>query len=185
LAHTARTLRHNAPFGGPLDQDNAERANPTAWIKRSLFAFATISVAVGGVAALGHFGQISSAVEAHDRWAVIVFPVTEGVAWLSTPIMLGTAARRLGVRKVAFKLLPTVIRELQDDRAFRWSMNANSLGAIGTAAALVSGGLSLPAPTQPLAFGVAAASIAISSVPLKIGYIIGNRRHAARGSESR
>ncbi len=148
---------------------------PLAVVKWALLAGAAVGVTWGGVEASVHFGEVEQAIKAHDKWAIVAFPITEGLAWLSTPFMLGAAAR-LGTRKIAFRDVPARMRELEHVPAFQWSMNANMLGAAGTTAGLVIGGLSLPGSAQPLAYGVAAGSLAISSIPIKVAYLIDRRR---------
>jgi len=151
-----------------------------AALKRTLLAGALIGGVFGGVETFLHLGAVESAVKSHDEWATVLFPITEGMAWISTPLMLGAAARKLGLRKIGLKELPACMRELERERAFRLSMNVNMLGAAGTTVGLIVGGLSLPASTQPLAYGVAAGSLALSSIPIKLAYLIDRHR---RGGE--
>jgi len=51
-------------------------------------------------------------------------------------------------------------------------MAVNMTGAFGTTAALVVGAESLPESTRPLVYGVAAGSMALSSIPIKVAYMI-------------
>lgn len=159
-------------------ESGLSQSNLLVWIKRVLITIFVLGLLVGGIATCIQFGSVESAVKAHDKWAIVWFPITECMAWISTPFLLGAAARRLGLKKLSFKDIPTKMRELESDRAFRWSMNVNILGAVGTAAGLVVGGASLPGASQFAVYGLAAGSLAISSVPIKVAYLWDRRNRS-------
>lgn len=157
---------------GDIEAAAAQGGQTLKWMKRTLVAGAIAGIAYGGYEAATHMSEVESSVKQHDAWAEVVFPVTEGLAWGSTPFLLGSAARKLGTRKIKFKELPDHMRALEDSKVFQASMAVNMTGAFGTTAALVVGAESLPESTRPLVYGVAAGSMALSSIPIKVAYMI-------------
>src|SRR5882757_10268608 len=82
----------------------AQPSNATlTWLKRGLVAGAIAGIAYGGYDTVTHYDEVKTDIIKHDKWVGVALPITEGVAWGSTPIMLVAAARELGIRKMKFK----------------------------------------------------------------------------------
>ena len=157
-----------------------EASSTLTWLKRGLVAAAIAGATYGGVETAMHYDEVRSDIIQHDKWAGVAIPITEGVAWGSTPIMLGAAARKLGVRRVSFKSIPEKMRALDHSKTFQISMGANMAGVAGTSAVLIAGAESLPASARPLAYGVAAASLGLSSIPIKVAYTVDKHKQRNR-----
>jgi hypothetical protein len=150
-----------------------------SWLKRGLVAGAIAGVVFGGVEVSMHSHEVEQKIAASDnKWAMAALPVTEGMAWGGAALLVGAMGRKKNFKSLseAIKDAKGYMQRMEGDRVFQNGMRLNTLGAVGTTAAWIAGGLALPESTQPLAYGIGAASIAISAIPVKVSYEISKRR---------
>ena len=147
---------------------------------KSLFRRQQKKLAIGvflasGLMLLSHpqdLNKTKNAIEDNAKAAYVIFPITEGAAWLGAGIMLASAGRKIGNPLTIKKRLTEVKTELSDNTAYRAGWTLGAIGAVGTSATVAIGAVTtMPESTWPAALGVSVMSIGFSTIPFKPSHI--------------
>ena len=150
----------------PLEQsENNENADQPNWLRRHLFKLSAASFA-GGVAldaAINPLGQLEHEI-AHAAPVFLGSGAVTETAWISgLAIMAVTAGKKIGNPFTLRSRYKEITSNIVDSKAYRAGLNINTVGALGTAAAVAVGAVAtLPPETWPGAIGIAAADVALT-----------------------
>ena len=152
-------------------QNTSVENNPKSLIKKHGFKLGLGAFVVSGICLLSNPSAVTKTenqIFQDSHYAIEIFPITEGCAWLGAGMMLVSAGRKIGNPLTIKKRLGLIRKDLDDNGLYRAGWALGALGAVGTSATIAVGSVaSLPQASWPLAFGVSAASIAFSTIPFK------------------
>ena len=152
-------------------QNTSIENKPKSIIKKHGFKLGLGAFVISGICLLSNpsaMTQTENKIFQDAHYAIEIFPITEGCAWLGAGMMLVSAGRKIGNPLTIKKRLGLIRKDLDDNRLYRAGWALGALGAVGTSATIAVGSVAnLPQASWPLAFGVSAASIAFSTIPFK------------------
>jgi hypothetical protein len=170
----------------PLTEKSINDPIRKAWLRRNKGRLGVAAFGIAAAASFIHpnnFDAILHDIEDHAPIAATIFPITEGAAWTGAGLMLASAGHKIGNPFTIKKRLGQIRTELSDNRLYRTAWALGAVGAMGTSVTIAVGAVTgLPESSWPIAFGVSAASIAVSTIPFKP--IKSNRNESNGGNEA-
>jgi len=142
--------------------------NDQAWVVRHRTKLALGGLVLAGGLSLTQFNQVADEVKDNAKWVVPAIATAEVLAWGGAGIMLASAGRKVGNPLTVKSRLNEVRAELNDSTLYRAGWGVGAIGAVGTAGVVSGATLAyLPTTSWPLAIGVSAASLGLSTIPFK------------------